>query len=176
MDQNCNVDDVVLDMTAAVLFYGHTLGLYAAFSNFFPAVLVLQPEDFTVLGVAVDGPLRFACSEQAFMFGKSPDPEYQKEVLATPSPYDVKKLGRTARLRPDWDDLKYAWMVVVLKAKFSQNPILRDLLLSTADRPIHENCKDPWWGGGPNFPKGRDLLGKALMEVRAWLRATMVAP
>lgn len=27
-----------------------------------------------------------------------------------------------------------------------------------------------WWGGGPNFPGGKDLLGKALMEVRKILR------
>ena len=79
-------------------------------------------------------------------------------------------IGKTAKLRPDWDTFKYGWMVTVLQAKFSQNPRFKTLLLSTGDRVIHENCKDPWWGGGPNFPKGRDLLGKALMVVRTWLR------
>jgi len=34
---------------------------------------------------------------------------------------------------------------------------------------IHENRRDPEWGGGPNFPKGKDLLGQALMRVRGLL-------
>jgi hypothetical protein len=143
--------------TEPVLFYGHVNGLYSAFSNFYPAEFVLDGH-------------RFACSEQAFMYGKSEDDDYRRLVLRTRDPYAVKRLGRAAKLRKDWDNVKYGWMVTVLKAKFSQNPRLRDLLLVTGNRAIHENCKDPWWGGGPNFPGGRDLLGKALMEVRAWLR------
>lgn len=151
------LDDEVPFGNAPVLFYGHQNGLYCAFSNFHPAQFILDGHTF-------------ACSEQAFMLGKSEDPVYRKRVLETTNPYEVKKIGRSAKLRPDWDTFKYEWMVTVLKAKFSQNERLRDLLLFTEDRAIHENCKDPWWGGGPNFPKGRDLLGKALMEVRAWLR------
>lgn len=140
-----------------VLFYGHREGTYSAFSNFYPAEFV------------IDG-ISFACSEQAFMYKKSDAATYQARVRRTTDPFEVKKLGRTATLRPDWDTFKYGWMVTVLKAKFSQNERLRELLLLTGDRPIHENCADPWWGGGPNFPGGRDLLGKALMEVRAWLK------
>jgi len=140
-----------------VLFYGHTHGEFAAFSNFYPAVLTV---DF----------ITFACSEQAFMYGKSKDSGYRKKVLATPDPYQVKKLGRSVRLRPHWDDMKYDWMCVVLQAKFGQNEDLKELLLSTGDRPIHEDCRDPWWGGGPNHPRGRDLLGKALVRTRRFLR------
>ena len=58
----------------------------------------------------------------------------------------------------------------MLTSKFWQNADIREVLLSTGDRAIHENCNDAWWGGGPNYPRGRDLLGKALMEVRAILR------
>ena len=140
------------------LFYGRREGTYACFSNFYPAEFVLRD-------------IRFACSEQALMYGKSKDPEYRKKVLATTDPYRVKKLGRACVLRPDWDHIKYSWMVEVLKAKFSQNPALKELLLLTGDRPVHEDCPDEWWGGGPNYPRGRDLLGRALMEVRSWLRS-----
>lgn len=150
------LDEDVPFANVPVLFYGHKNGLYCAFSNFYPAKFVLH-------GVS------FCCSEQAFMYAKSDDPVYRARILETTDPSEIKRIGKTAKLRPDWDVFKYGWMVVVLRAKFSQNPRLKTLLLSTGDRVIHENCKDPWWGGGPNFPKGRDLLGKALMEVRAWL-------
>lgn len=140
-----------------VLFYGHRNGEYAAFSNFYPARFEL------------DG-MKWACSEQAFMYFKSDDPDYQKKVRKTPDPFEVKALGRTATLKPNWDGIKYNIMVRVLEAKFGQNPELKELLLSTGERPIHEDCRDPWWGGGPNFPGGRDLLGKALKEVRKKLR------
>lgn len=151
-----------MDPNEPVLFYGHKSGLYASFSNFYPAEFVLDGHTF-------------GCSEQAFMLAKSDEPTYQDLVLRTPDPYKVKRLGRAAVLRPDWDSVKYDRMVTVLRAKFSQNPRLRDLLLLTGDRAIHENCADEWWGGGPNYPRGRDLLGKALMEVRAWLRAQEAA-
>lgn len=145
-----------------VLFYGHREGTYAAFSNFHPASFAMKPK----LGL----PIQFACSEQALMYGKSKDPEYRKKVLKTTDPFTVKKLGRACTLRPDWDDIKFGWMVEVLTAKFSQNADLKELLLLTGDRPIHEDCPDEHWGGGPNYPRGRDLLGKALMKVRSILR------
>lgn len=47
---------------------------------------------------------------------------------------------------------------------------LHALLLSTGTRRIQEDCADPWWRGGPNFPAGRDWLGRNLMDVRGELR------
>ena len=81
----------------------------------------------------------------------------------------MKKLGRAVVLRHDWDNVKFEIMAQVVCAKFDQNDDLKELLLSTGNRPIHEDCKDPWWGGGPNFPRGRDWLGKVLTLVRTHL-------
>ena len=145
-------------MTKPILFYG-TSGEYGEFSNWFPAEFVY------------DG-LKWANTEQAFMYFKSSDPTYQKRVRQTPDPRAVKVLGRTCKLRPDWDNIKYDVMLEVNLAKYKQNPWLAQVLLDTGDRPIHENCKDPWWGGGPNFPAGRDMLGKVLVEVRRRLRGS----
>jgi len=139
-----------------VLFYSHREGPFAAFSNFYPASFEL------------DG-WTWACSEQAFMSYKSKDKSYQAKIRRASNPFDAKSLGRNAELRPDWDGVKFEIMVKVLEAKFGQNPDLRDLLLSTGEARIHENCSDPWWGGGPNFPRGKDLLGRALMRVRSKL-------
>lgn len=149
----------MLDFTTSepILFYGHTKGIYCGFSNFYPA-------PFTLLGV------NFCCSEQAYVYGKSEDPIFREKLLTMTNPYAIKGIGGKIKLRSDWPLMKYDWMVVILKAKFSQNLQLRDLLLFTGDRPIHENSKDVNWGGGPNFPNGKDLLGKALMETRTWLR------
>jgi ribA/ribD-fused uncharacterized protein len=83
------------------------------------------------------------------------------------TPGEAKHLGRRIPLRPDWEHIKYEVMLVGLKAKFTQHAHLKELLLSTGTAAIHENRPDPVWGGGPNYPKGKDLLGKALMRVRA---------
>ena len=139
-----------------VLFYG-TAADYGEFSNWFPA-------EFTYDG------MKWENTEQAFMYYKSNDAEYQKVVRRTTDPREVKKLGRRCKLRSDWDSVKYDIMLAVNLAKFKQNPALAELLLGTEDRPIHEDCKDPWWGGGPNFPGGHDYLGKVLVEVRRQLR------
>jgi len=70
------------------------------------------------------------------------------------------------------------------KAKFGQNPELKEFLLSTGDAILVEASPyDKIWGigldretamkGTVNQWKGENLLGYALMEVRDWLRSTM---
>lgn len=144
-------------MSDRIFFYGHTNGPYRCFSNFY------QPVKFTYNG------MDWNCSEQAFMYYKSLDPTYQKSIRRSSDPYHIKRLGRNVVLRPHWDTIKYPIMCDVVLAKFSQNDELKEILLSTGDKPIHEDCKDEWWGGGPNFPAGRDWLGKALVLARQTL-------
>ena len=70
------------------------------------------------------------------------------------------------------------------KAKFGQNPKLKEFLLSTGDSILVEASPyDKIWGIGLDREtalkgtvgqwKGENLLGCALMEVRDWLRSTM---
>ncbi len=72
-------------------------------------------------------------------------------------------------------------MVEGNKAKFGQNPSIREFLLSTGDALIAEASPyDGIWGicldretamkGTVEQWKGENLLGCALMEVRDWLR------
>ena len=67
------------------------------------------------------------------------------------------------------------------KAKFSQNPDIREFLLSTEDAIIAEASPyDRIWGiglgrsdakkGSVEQWRGENLLGCALMDVRDWLR------
>lgn len=136
-----------------ILFYGHRSGEHKCFSNFYPI-------DFKFDGN------NFNCSEQAYMYYKSFDKVYRDKILKLSNPFEIKKLGRECELVKGWDDKKVEIMYNVVYAKFSQNDHIKDILLSTGTASIHEDCKDPWWGGGPNYPAGRDLLGKVLMRIR----------
>ena len=142
---------------AAILFYGQNQG-FEWCSNFYPS-----PFD-------LDGH-RWSTVEHYYVAMKADDPEWQERIRKTESPGRVKRLGRKVKLRPHWDTFKLRVMERAVLAKFEQNPELARRLLATGDRPIHEDAPDPWWGGGPNHPTGRDLLGKILMRVRNTLRA-----
>jgi len=109
--------------------------------------------------------------EHYFMAQKNlEDADYQRAIRNAQWPIDAKKLGRQVELREGWDDIKYDVMFNAVRAKFEQNPNLRSILLATGDRDLHENCRDPWWGGGPNWKGGRDWLGQILGDVRDLLR------
>ena len=56
-------------------------------------------------------------------------------------------------------------MTAALFAKFSQNPLLGNMLKATENRRIVQLKTDPIWGPG-NDGKGRNLLGNCLMTVR----------
>ena len=136
-----------------ILFYG-AKGDLGWLSNFYLARFTLDGESWPSV-------------EHYYMAQKNlEDAEYQKAIREVAWPSRAKKLGRQVELRDGWDDMKYDIMFRAVRAKFEQNPDLKAKLLATGDAPIHENCRDPWWGGGPNFKGGRDWLGQILMKVR----------
>ena len=126
--------------------------------------------------------LTFFNSEQAFMWEKAVyfhDMEIAKKMVETSNPSVAKKLGRQVKGfdAAKWLKVSYDIMVVVNMAKFSQNLILKDVLLETEDRILVEASPfDVIWGVGLREDdddildehnwKGQNLLGKALMEVR----------
>jgi len=58
----------------------------------------------------------------------------------------------------------------VVRAKFLQHRHLGDVLVSTGDAEIVEHtARDSYWGDGGDG-KGKNMLGRILMEVRAELR------
>lgn len=139
-----------------VLFYS-TRGNFGEFSNWYTAWFELDGKTWK-------------SSEHYFMAQKTTNKKEQEKIRKTKTPREAKKFGRAVQLRSGWEGMKFEIMVKACYAKFSQNERLKELLLSTGDRPIHENCSDPHWGGGPNYPKGKDLLGKALMKVRDMIK------
>ncbi len=90
------------------------------------------------------------------------------------SPGDVKRLGRTFKIRKDWDDLKLKIMKWAINEKF-KDPELSLLLLSTESEEIIEGntWHDNFFGicsCKPCEGKGQNNLGKILMESRSQIR------
>ena len=128
----------------------------------------------------------YTCAEQylmhqkALMFG---DRRRAGAILASEDPTAMRALGRTVVGYDDgvWTSARQLVAFRALKAKFSQNPILRERLEATGDAVIAEcSVKDRIWGNGcaMDDPKrldpvswhGRNLLGLTLMLVRDDMR------
>ena len=111
------------------------------------------------------------------------DAEKLADILACDSPQTAKQLGREVKGFDEqlWKQHCFAYVVQGNFGKFSQNPALREFLLSTSEQVLVEaSPRDRIWGIGmgasnpdANYPerwRGQSLLGFALMQVRAQLR------
>ncbi len=136
---------------------------YACFSNFYPC-------DISFEGIS------YSSTEAVWQSLKTLDPDIRKR-FSTYTAAGAKRMGRRVALRPDWEEVKYDLMVKVCYEKFTQNTDLGEILLSTKDEEIVENTTgwhDNIWGNCEcercrNKP-GKNLLGKALMDVRVLLK------
>jgi len=81
-------------------------------------------------------------------------------------PRDAKRLGRSVKLREDWEEVKYNEMFNIVYAKFSQNEDLAKKLKETGSAYLEETntWKDKYWGVYNGI--GENNLGKILMSVR----------
>lgn len=139
-----------------------------------------------LLPEAIDlGKQEFFCTEQAFMWAKAlyfRDFECAEKILAQKdSPMACKNLGRQVKNYDDkeWDKVRYEVMRDVNLAKYQQN---KDLYWKLFNSEFHDKTFveaspiDGIWGVGlelsddrivdPKNWNGRNLLGKALTEVR----------
>ena len=140
---------------------------YYFLSNFFPCIIMYH-------GVA------YRSVESAFQAQKADTSlsddarlEVQKR-FANLAPDQAKHLGRHIVLRADWEKVKKSVMRDLLMVKFS-NGQFRKLLLETGDEKLIEgnSWHDNYWGSCicPRCGnRGRNELGKMLMEVRDTLR------
>ena len=110
--------------------------------------------------------IRWISSEHAYQAAKLKNPEKMKTFAKLSSPKDAKIAGGLIPCREDWDDVKYTIMYEVVKAKFSQNKDIADLLIGTGDAYLEETNTwyDTTWGVCDG--KGLNWLGKILMQVR----------
>lgn len=138
-----------------------------------------HPARFTVGGV------EYANAEQYMMCNKAStfnDEDAFHRILNSKSPAEAKAIGRQVK---NYDDSTWnkARVGVVIKGnyhKFSQNPEMKDILLSTGTRILVEaSPHDKIWGIGlgendaralnPGEWRGYNLLGYSLVIVRSML-------
>lgn len=133
----------------------------------------------------IDGK-RYICAEQYMMEQKAilfENFDIAKKVLETEDPSQHKTLGREIVGFTDekWNLHKYEFVLNANLAKFSQNRLLKEFLLSTDSKILVEASPyDCIWGIGlgatdenatnPAFWRGQNLLGIALMQVRDILK------
>ena len=136
---------------------------------------------FTLNDVYYPTAEHYMMAEKARLFS---DDAILAKILDAPHPGAAKKLGRQVRNfdHSAWREARYPIVVKGNTAKFSQNEALGSFLLNTGQRVLVEASPvDRIWGIGlaaddpravdPELWQGLNLLGFALMEVRAVLRA-----
>lgn len=149
------------------IFFLRTSGDFGCFSNFF------------VSGFYYDDRW-WKSSEHCYQAFKFTDKKIQERIRSQPNAFMAAREGRSKQypLRHDWDlsvdgdPVKEKVMYEILKAKFTQNKALRDILLSTGNRMIYElSYRDQYWGTLPD-KSGKNRLGVLLMRLRDELRLT----
>ena len=113
----------------------------------------------------------FPTAEHAYQASKSLHPIDWQKIIDCPSPGAAKRLGKTMKLRPDWNQVKVENMTEILRAKF-QIPELRQKLLDTGEALlIEENTwRDTFWGTYRG--KGANMLGLCLVGIRKEIQST----
>lgn len=131
------------------------------FSNFQPAE------------VELDG-LRYPTVEHAYQAAKTLDPMQRVEVRLATSPGRAKRLGQHVTKRPDWEEIKVATMMALLRQKFALGtPAARQLELYQGTIVEWNSWHDNFWGicTCQSCPKiGQNQLGKLLEQLRRELR------
>lgn len=131
-------------------------GKYRFLSNFYPAEFVWDR-------------IIWPSSEHAYVAAKTLDREERLKISRMEGKGVIKRYGRQIDLRPDWEEVKYDIMLEIVRAKFSQNPDLKEKLLATGNAHLEEgnHWKDRIWGVcPPGSGNGKNYLGKILMQVR----------
>ena len=134
--------------------------------------------------------ISFSCAEQYMMYQKAMlfgDNDTAEAIIQTSNPKTHKSLGRKVKGFGDklWEMHRERIVYEGNFAKFTQNPELFNILMSTGEKILVEaNPVDTIWGIGlsednpdaliPAKWKGQNLLGKVLTQVRDDLKNIIV--
>lgn len=146
-----------------IRFYRANEKPYGAFSNLFP-------RPFTFHGQV------YPTAEHAYQAGKPKNDAVREWLLSAPTPALLAMAAHglyTWDIVSNWSSIKTDRMRAVLRSKFTQHPDLCSLLLSTQDArlveaPRTDTSTNRYWGEVNG--KGRNMLGRLLMDLRTELR------
>ena len=158
-------------MENTLYFYNHSHGDYKCFSQFFPCTFTMDYNGKT---------MTYNCAEQhhhqqkAILFN---DHEMAAKIMTKSNPADQKRLGRRVKNfdQTTWLSNCYDIARRCNIAKFSQNPDLLVVLMSTKGKSLAESStEDCVWGIGISAAqsksrvkwRGQNLLGKVLVDIR----------
>ena len=165
---------------AYLCFWGHTPKQAghvdkSCFSQWYPAAFEVGEHRYATAE-------HYMMAQKALLFG---DEAVFERVLQAAHPKEVKALGRQVRhyQQDVWEAQRFAIVKAANLAKFSQHVDLQAFLLATGKQVLVEASPlDKIWGIGlaadhahatqPQKWQGLNLLGFALMQVRAQLQNT----
>jgi ribA/ribD-fused uncharacterized protein len=110
--------------------------------------------------------------EHYYQAMKMKNPFDMIRVAMINSPYQAKRIANTLERVDNWEDIKIDVMRTALEQKFVIGTYWYDRLMETEDEEIVEtnNWHDNFWGNcicnRCNRIKGKNVLGKLLMEIR----------
>lgn len=160
----------------AVIGFFHEYDEYGCFSNSYSAA-------FDYAGRHYTSAEQFMMYHRAMTFDQQ---ELAEEIMNSDDPAVHKKLGQSDFSAFDaelWDKISCHIVKRGVKAKFRQNPEILEILLDTGDAILAEcSPHDAVWGIGcslkdlhdPSCWKGKNCLGRILMEVREELYREML--
>jgi len=104
--------------------------------------------------------------EHAYQAAKTKSDTERKMIADQSTPGKAKRAGRTITLRDNWEMIKIPIMHYLCYEKFKNYLVLQKKLIETNDAQLVEGNKwgDVFWGVCDG--KGRNELGKILMDVR----------
>jgi predicted NAD-dependent protein-ADP-ribosyltransferase YbiA (DUF1768 family) len=90
---------------------------------------------------------------------------YREAIKACETSGKAKRLGKRAKLRPGWYEMRYAVMEEIVYNAFSRNLELKKELLGTGEAILQEGnlWGDTYWGIDLRTGKGENNLGKILL-------------
>jgi ribA/ribD-fused uncharacterized protein len=109
----------------------------------------------------------FPTVEHAYWALATTDSETRDRIVEAPTGREARKIGQSAPLRSDWNVVRLAVMLRLVREKFRQHPDLVAKLIATGDgRLINGVELSQYWGA---MQQGRNWLGRILEIVRAEL-------
>lgn len=122
---------------------------YKFLANFYGSFVTLDGEYYPTV-------------EHAFQAAKTPSSTSRAKIRAAKTASEAKRIGRSAPLRPDWNQVRESVMRDLVEQKFSAS-YLRDKLLATENATLVSGG-DQFWGCINGV--GQNRLGKILMDIR----------